>query len=162
MGFFSNLFKSKPSSVENDNAKFEHPELGTFYIESEGDWLQEDASIPGLGKEISLYLFGDKNGPSAQAISDYQWLIEDTSRIWDLVKDEIFELYQNYTDQEVIVNKCANADATIKTAEVSLLSIKNKDDFYMTMTFSWQKPNDGHITTFYIEDGKSQGNSVDG
>jgi hypothetical protein len=123
------------------------------------DWLWWRAAAPAPA-EVALELMDGLIATRLQGVE------EGAARVlWDHVKADLslqlFELCENYHDDagEMPVKDPYQIWDTMVDARVL---VRSSGTLELCTRFSWQDPEDGHWTTFYVEDGQVRGHSVDG
>lgn len=142
--------------------EYKHPRLGILYPEDD-DWQADEVTVPFAGDPIDVCLAGGTDdGPSAEALLAYEWCEQNWGGVLTLIQDQAFEFYLPYADAVSSVPKFETADALWGTEEVISLRVFSKNDFTVTLCFSWQEEADPHLVTFYVEEGACKSHSVDG
>jgi len=101
-------------------------------------------------------------GPSVVVEPDTPSVCEAVLRIWasiapGLVEDTV-ELHSNYFDGGRVLAPHQVWESMIRPT----IMFESDGNFEFTCTFTWQHRSDPHTVTFYIEDGRLCGCSVDG
>lgn len=141
---------------------FIHPRLGELYPE-DVDWHTDEVSVPYCKTSIAVcFAGGTDDGPSEAAISGYDWIESHWSEVLGLVQDQAFDFYGPYADAVTGVPVFDAPEQLWGTETVLSVRVFAKDDFTVTMRFSWQEEQDPHEVTFYVEDSRCDTHSVDG
>ena len=92
----------------------------------------------------------------------YEWVEANWPEVLNIISDQAFEFYQPYADAVATVPTFDSPKAIWGTEQLINLRIFAKDDFTVSMRFSWQEDQDPHEITFYVEEGQCLTHSVDG
>ena len=141
---------------------YAHNEIGQLYLD-DTDWNADEVSVPFAENEIGVSLAdGSKDGPSPAALSGYQWIKSNWQSALALIQDQCFEFYSPYAEAFEAVPGFATPADLLGSEILQYLRIFDKDDFEITLRFTWQEPDDNHEITFYVESGHCESHSVDG
>jgi hypothetical protein len=139
-----------------------HPRLGELYPE-DVDWQTDEALVPFCNTPIAVCLAdGSDDGPSEAALSGYEWIESHWREVLGLIQDQAFDFYEPYADAVAGVPAFDAPEQLWGTETLLSVRVFSKDDFTITMRFTWQEDADPHEITFYVEDGQCETHSVDG
>lgn len=142
--------------------EFIHHKLGKLYLE-DVDWQTDEASVPFCKTPVEVCLAGgSETGPSQAALSGYDWIESHWQKVLVLMQDQAFDFYEPYADAVASVPVIDTSTQLWGTESILNVRVFAKDDFSVTMRFTWQEDEDPHEVTFYVEDGKCEVHSVDG
>ncbi|XAM00386.1 hypothetical protein OT109_03155 [Phycisphaeraceae bacterium D3-23] len=146
---------------------FHHPSIGHIYLEDEdGDhsmWLASEFRFQRYHEPIDANFDGDLAKPSSKSIKAYDWINANWPVSLQTIQDQAFnDFYKPYAANFKGVPEFESPDQLWGTETVLCLGITDRDNYEITLRFTWQKPKDDHAITFYIEDGRCVTHSVDG
>ena len=143
-------------------ATYVHPTLDELYPEA-GGWQADEASVPFSSSPIEVWLAGGSgSGPSEAALSGYDWLQSHWEHVRGMIQDEAFRFYESYADAVAGVPTFDDPEQLWGTEVLLSIDVFSKDRFSVTLRFAWQKDEDPHEVTFYVEDGRCRTHSADG
>ncbi len=141
---------------------FVHSRLGELYPE-DVDWQADEVSVPFYKTPIAVCLAaGSDDGPSEAALSGYDWIESHWQEVLGLIQNQAFDFYEPYADAVAGVPAFDSPEQLWGTETLLSVRVFTKDDFTVTMRFTWQKDQDLHEITFHVEDGRCETHSVDG
>lgn len=139
-----------------------HPKLGELYPE-DVDWQTDEVSVPFCDNPIAVCLAeGTDDGPSQAALSGYGWIESHWQEVHRLIQEQAFRFYKPYAAAVEGVPTIDGPEQLWGTEVLLSVRVFSKDDFTVTLRFTWQEHEDPHEITFYVEEGRCKTHSVDG
>jgi hypothetical protein len=141
---------------------FHHPTLGELYPE-DVDWQTDAVTVPFCQFPIAVCLAeGNGDGPSDDAIAGYEWVAAHWKDVLRIIEGQAFRFYEPYAAAITGVPKFDLPTQLWGTEVVQSIRLFSKDDFEVSIRFTWQLPDDPHVVTFYVEGERCLTHSVDG
>jgi hypothetical protein len=141
---------------------FVHPRLGDLYPE-DVDWQTDEVFVPFCKTPIAVCLAdGSDDGPSAAALSGYDWIESHWPEVLELIQDQAFDFYRPYAVAIAGVPAFDSAGQLWGSEVLLGVRVFSNDDFTVTLRFTWQEDQDPHEITFFVEEGRCETHSVDG